>query len=366
VKRERDEGHGRDGQDQGPGSAGRRSAAKQPRRTPGRAAAAEQQQQQQQQQPRGRRRPAASAGASEEQEEEEEDAVMGDEDSGGEEPPTAGRSGKGRASTAKRQRTAASGAKAKGGRRRPAEEQDEAAEEEQEAAAGEDEEQEQPEEDDAADMDEEARIQRAMQLMQTLSAAQRGHVRDKGLAGHVKSVKLQNFMCHENFEMEFSSHVNFISGQNGSGKSAVLQALQICLGATARETGRGKNLRALIRSGRDEAVLRVTIWNTGADAYRHRTHALGDWVTIERKITASGAAADGTGVSSTWKVYDQHGRKVDGATRKNTIEPMLDRLNIAAENPLCVMTQVGGRCCWFFWRGGSRGEGHVWVWKSGG
>jgi hypothetical protein len=246
-----------------------------------------------------------------------------------------------------------------------------------------------------AELDEEARLARAMAAHeeQLRAAGGAGGVaREKGLAGHVKSIKLVNFMCHQNFEMVFrwgarsawwgadpgsfgrtpadqagalpalplprgrgtvaeaprpprqpvprSSHVNFISGQNGSGKSAVLQALQICLGATARETGRGKNLRELIRSGADEARLSVTLWNTGADAYQH--DRLGDWVSIERRVTVAGGGAGGDagGVSTTWAVTCAKCGRVKGATRKNLIEPMLDHLNIAAENPLCVMTQV--------------------------
>lgn len=136
-----------------------------------------------------------------------------------------------------------------------------------------------------------------------------------------------------------SSHVNFISGTNGSGKSAVLQALQICLGATARETGRGRSLRELIRTGCDEATLRVTVWNTGDDAYMRST--LGDWVTIERRVAKSGNPNDANGgVHSTWKLYDGRERLVKGATRKSMIDPLLEHLNIATENPLCVMTQV--------------------------
>lgn len=46
-------------------------------------------------------------------------------------------------------------------------------------------------------------------------------------------------MCHENFSMDFGPHVTFINGTNGSGKSAVLQGLQFCLGMQAGKTGRG-------------------------------------------------------------------------------------------------------------------------------
>ena len=210
------------------------------------------------------------------------------------------------------------------------------------AAEREEEEEEPAEEFDPADLN--ARIERAVAAS---NAAARGaaaaSVRERGLAGHVKAVRVVNFMCHEHFEMEFSSHVNFICGQNGSGKSAVLQALQICLGATARETGRGTNLRALIRSGCDEAVLRVTVWNTGDDAYQHER--LGDWVTIERRIAKGGGAAanDAGAVQTTWRVLDQHGRVVKGATRRSLVDPLLDHLNVYADNPLCVMTQDRAR-----------------------
>lgn len=65
--------------------------------------------------------------------------------------------------------------------------------------------------------------------------------------------------------------MTLISGANGSGKSAVMQALQVCLGATARETGRAKKLAGHIRDKQEEARVRVTLWNTGVDAYQPET-----------------------------------------------------------------------------------------------
>ena len=44
-------------------------------------------------------------------------------------------------------------------------------------------------------------------------------------AGILAAVKLENFMCHQNFEIAFGSNINFVSGQNGSGKSAIVQGL---------------------------------------------------------------------------------------------------------------------------------------------
>ena len=63
----------------------------------------------------------------------------------------------------------------------------------------------------------------------------RGSMRLAGLPGHLKSIELVNFMCHEHFRMDFGQHVTFVSGTNGSGKSAVLQALQCCMGVKANQ-----------------------------------------------------------------------------------------------------------------------------------
>lgn len=54
-----------------------------------------------------------------------------------------------------------------------------------------------------------------------------------------------------------STHVNVVSGSNGSGKSAVLQAMQCCLGVKARSTGRGDNLKQFIKSGEHDATVKV-------------------------------------------------------------------------------------------------------------
>jgi len=41
--------------------------------------------------------------------------------------------------------------------------------------------------------------------------------------------------------------MNFVVGQNGSGKSAVLTALTLCLGGKASTTSRGTNIRNFIK-----------------------------------------------------------------------------------------------------------------------
>ena len=62
------------------------------------------------------------------------------------------------------------------------------------------------------------------------------------LAGKIECLQITNFMCHSNLEIKFNSMINFITGRNGSGKSAIMTALIVVLGGTATITGRGSGL----------------------------------------------------------------------------------------------------------------------------
>lgn len=51
-------------------------------------------------------------------------------------------------------------------------------------------------------------------------------------------------MCHTALEVNFNERVNFVIGANGSGKSAILTALTLGLGARAKITDRGKDIKS--------------------------------------------------------------------------------------------------------------------------
>jgi hypothetical protein len=72
--------------------------------------------------------------------------------------------------------------------------------------------------------------------------------------GILVKIYCENFMCHRKLSVTLCPNVNFINGANGSGKSAILAALQICLGARATVTHRGSRLSQLIREGHDGSV----------------------------------------------------------------------------------------------------------------
>jgi hypothetical protein len=138
--------------------------------------------------------------------------------------------------------------------------------------------------------------------------------------GIIKRVYVENFMCHRKFTIDFCRNVNFITGQNGSGKSAILAAIQICLGSGARPTHRAGNLKDLIRADGSrnqptEAIVRVSLTNEGSDAYEADKY--GKTITVERTITRSGGF-------NGYKLLDEAGREV--SRKKKDLCRMLDHL----------------------------------------
>eukprot|EP00798_Chlamydomonas_sp_ICE-L_P000171 gene171-1694_t len=154
-----------------------------------------------------------------------------------------------------------------------------------------------------------------------------GEVRRVGDAGHIKKIRLENFMCHGNFEIDFGTHVTLVSGANGSGKSAIMQALQICLGCSAKETGRAKSFVEFIKTGEPEAKILVTLYNTGSEAYMPASY--GSVITIERRLTRNSC--------NPFKLLDQMGKMV--TNKREDVTLMLDHFSINASNPLSIITQ---------------------------
>ncbi|KAJ9517701.1 hypothetical protein QJQ45_004001 [Haematococcus lacustris] len=152
-------------------------------------------------------------------------------------------------------------------------------------------------------------------------------LRNEGLPGQLKSICVVNFMCHAHFALEFGPHVTLVSGTNGSGKSAVIQGLQVCLGLKARETRRGDNLQSFIKTGCEEAKVQVTLWNKGDDAYEPAI--FGEQITIERRLTRK--------ASNPFKLVDERNKTV--SVSRSSIDAVLEYFNINAANPLTIVTQ---------------------------
>ena len=96
--------------------------------------------------------------------------------------------------------------------------------------------------------------------------------------------------------------MNFVCGENGSGKTAVLHGLQTCLGVSAKQSGRASSAAALIKDDANHSRAAATLWNTGHDAFLPKRY--GSEVTIVREMKRTA-----TGATSSWAILDERGKK---------------------------------------------------------
>ncbi|KAK3951560.1 P-loop containing nucleoside triphosphate hydrolase protein [Pseudoneurospora amorphoporcata] len=149
--------------------------------------------------------------------------------------------------------------------------------------------------------------------------------------GILQSITCINFMCHTRLHCELGPLLNFIVGENGSGKSAILTAITLCLGGKASSTNRGGSLKTFVKEGTEKSVLIVKIKNQGQDAYRHDVY--GDSISVERHFSKSG--------SSSFKVKTATGQIV--STRKQEVEEIVEYYALQVDNPLNVLSQDNAR-----------------------
>lgn len=126
-------------------------------------------------------------------------------------------------------------------------------------------------------------------------------------------------MCHDALEVTLNPNVNFIIGRNGSGKSAILTALTVGLGARANITSRGASVKSInilytiiffilfffynmlllcldfIKKGKNSATIEVSLFNNGSMAYKPDIY--GDSITVFRSI----------GTTSSYKIKNWRG-----------------------------------------------------------
>ncbi|KAI9847889.1 MAG: Structural maintenance of chromosomes protein 6 [Thelocarpon superellum] len=184
--------------------------------------------------------------------------------------------------------------------------------------------------DDATDEDENENedldTQRATQIIQRRNRmmTMENIPADNGI---IESVTCINFMCHNKLQVTLGPLINFIIGHNGSGKSAVLTALTLCLGGKATSTNRGQSLRSFIKEGQETATLIVKIKNTGHSAYQPETY--GDSIVVERHFSKAGA--------SSFKLKSASGRNI--STKKADLEEICDFFALQIDNPMNVLTQ---------------------------
>ncbi|XP_078043070.1 structural maintenance of chromosomes 6 isoform X2 [Augochlora pura] len=132
-------------------------------------------------------------------------------------------------------------------------------------------------------------------------------------------------MCHDALEVTLNPNVNFIVGRNGSGKSAILTALTVGLGARANVTSRGSSVRAFIKKGKHTATIEVTLTNQGPMAYKPEVY--GHTIVVIRTISSSSA----------YKIKNWKGDVI--TTKRNELDKILRAMNIQIDNPISILNQ---------------------------
>ncbi len=84
----------------------------------------------------------------------------------------------------------------------------------------------------------------------------------------INSLKMVNFLSHENTEINFENGVNIITGKNGAGKSSILDAMKFALFAESRNNERNNDL---IKKGKKffDIWLSFNISGDKYEVYRH-------------------------------------------------------------------------------------------------
>ncbi|OHS95024.1 RecF/RecN/SMC N terminal domain containing protein [Tritrichomonas foetus] len=151
------------------------------------------------------------------------------------------------------------------------------------------------------------------------------HSQYEAPAGTLLSIRMINFMKHDNLLIDLKPHANFITGRNGSGKSSILVALAVGLGSNTRLSGRGNNMADLIKDGRHEATIIITIKNTPSG---YQQEKYGDTIVITRKITRA----------STRFEISNFPRSSATLVREE-LTRILQFFNIQIDNPCSIMHQ---------------------------
>ncbi|KAI7890418.1 uncharacterized protein EV154DRAFT_422057, partial [Mucor mucedo] len=145
--------------------------------------------------------------------------------------------------------------------------------------------------------------------------------------GTIARVEVVNFMCHKYLKVDLGPKINFVIGHNGSGKSAILTAITLALGANANSTNRGRNLGSFIKEGMSAANITIHLTNGGDRPYKPNLYP--GIIVIERRLNLEGP--------SPYKLKNSSGKII--SHKKEDLIAILDHFSILVNNPLTMLTQ---------------------------
>lgn len=163
--------------------------------------------------------------------------------------------------------------------------------------------------------------------------------------GILHSVRLDRFMSHDCFQYDLAPNVNFVNGRNGSGKSAIIAALQVGLLGSVTVTERAKKLEDLIKHGSNSCIITIKIWNrkppeaddgVGDSDMTYRHDLYGDVITVERRLYRSGHGTNSFAV----KARNKRVQLPPGRTARQEIQAIVDHFGFMVDNPVAVLTQT--------------------------
>ncbi|VDM78845.1 unnamed protein product, partial [Strongylus vulgaris] len=158
------------------------------------------------------------------------------------------------------------------------------------------------------------------------------------VSGRIAGVELENFMCHGHLKVDFETNENncfYIGGPNGSGKSALFASLNLGLGGRGNNNDRGNSVKSYIKEGRNKAMIRLILTNTGLGSHPD----YGDFVVVERTITPSAS----TYTLKSIKGFGKNRREVVISKKKADLDQLLVRYGIQLSNPIFWMSQDRSR-----------------------
>jgi len=150
--------------------------------------------------------------------------------------------------------------------------------------------------------------------------------------GAIRSLKLVNFMCHESFELNFGSRVNFVIGPNGSGKSALLTAVVVVLGGRATTTSRAKRVNEFVMYGKKFAKIVCVLHNYEKIMEKDQAFKpdeYGKRIVIEKIIYNE----------DTSKLVLKNDKDKKVSERKQELDEILEHFGILINNPVIVLNQ---------------------------
>ncbi|XP_022184189.2 structural maintenance of chromosomes protein 6 [Nilaparvata lugens] len=142
----------------------------------------------------------------------------------------------------------------------------------------------------------------------------------------LNKIVVKNFMCHDHFEIVLNPRVNFITGQNGSGKSAIVAALMVGFGQRATVTNRALSVKDFIKKGRHSAVTEITLCNDPDNGFKYEEY--GSEITIVRRITYT---------CSNYLLRDSQGK--NHPCNAKLLNSLMLHFSIQPNNPLCILSQ---------------------------